>query len=76
MRKPLTVINGYCQILKEACSDKLDDECKSYLKETYEGTLHMNRLIDALLNFSRVAHAEPKREPVNLLPFANKSLQN
>ena len=39
---------------------------KGYVKEAYEGTLHMNRLIDALLNFSRLAHAEPKREHMNL----------
>ena len=66
LRKPLTVINGYCQILMEACGEKLDGQCNAYLKEAYEGTLNMNRLIDALLNFSRVGHAEPKREPVNL----------
>jgi PAS domain S-box-containing protein len=67
LRKPLTVINGYCQVLKEMCSDTLGVQCKGYLKEAYEGTLHMNRLIDALLNFSRMAHAEPKRERVDLL---------
>ena len=71
LRKPLTVINGYCQVLVEACSDNLNEQCKAYLKETYQGTLNMNRLIDDLLNFSRVAHAEPKREPIDLAAIAN-----
>ncbi|HEY3307436.1 MAG TPA: PAS domain S-box protein [Desulfuromonadaceae bacterium] len=72
LRKPLAVINGYAQVLTEICSDKLDDQCKGYVKETYEGALRMDRLIDALLNFSRVAHAEPKREHVNLCAISEE----
>ena len=53
LRKPLTVINGYCQFIREACGDNLDDQCKIYLQKAYEGTWRMNRLIDTLLNFSR-----------------------
>ena len=66
LRKPLTVINGYCQAIEELCGDMLDEACKGYLQETYEGTLRMNGLIDVLLNFSRLAHVEPLRETVHL----------
>ncbi len=66
LRKPLTVINGYCQVLIAMCSNNLEPKCKDYLNEAYEGTLHMNRLIDALLEFSRMSHAEPKRAAVDL----------
>jgi PAS domain S-box-containing protein len=66
LRRPLTVINGFCQAISEICSDKLDEACKGYLLEAYNGTLQMNRLIDSLLNFSRMAHAEPRRTMVNL----------
>ena len=31
----------------------------------------MNRLIDALLNFSRLAHVEPRRETVDLSAMAH-----
>ena len=72
LRKPLTIINGYAQVLSEICGDKLDAECKGYVTETYEGTLRMNRLIDALLNFARVAHTEPKRERVNLCAISQE----
>jgi len=48
------------------CSDKLDEQCNGFLRETYEGTLRMNRLIDALLKFSSMAQVEPRRETVDL----------
>jgi light-regulated signal transduction histidine kinase (bacteriophytochrome) len=66
LRKPLTVINGYCQLIREMYGDKLDVKCNGYIHEAYDGTLSMNRLIDALLNFSRMGHVEPHRETVDL----------
>ncbi len=72
LRKPLTVVNGYCQTLRELCGDKLDEQCDGYLREAYNGTWRMNRLIDALLDFSRLGHVEPRREPVNLAAMAHE----
>ena len=72
LRKPLTVINSYTQVIKELCGNKLDEKCTGYLDETYKGTLRMNQLIDALLNFSRLAHVEPRREPVDLSAMAQE----
>jgi PAS domain S-box-containing protein len=72
LRKPLTVVNGYCQALQELCADKLDEACTGYLREAYEGTWRMNRLIDTLLNFSRLAHIETHRETVNLSAMAHE----
>jgi PAS domain S-box-containing protein len=72
LRKPLTVINGYCQILKEICSEKLDESCKRYINEAYDGTWRMNGLIDALLNFSQLAHVQPSRELVDLSTVATE----
>jgi light-regulated signal transduction histidine kinase (bacteriophytochrome) len=72
LRKPLTVVNGYCQAIRELCGDQLDEQCKGHLREAYDGTLRMNRLIDALLNFSRMAHVEPRRETVDLSAMAHE----
>lgn len=72
LRKPLTVINGYYQALMELCNDKLDEACKGYLREAYDGTLRMNRLIDALLNLSRLAHVVPRRETADLSAMAHE----
>ena len=50
----------------------MSEECARYLQEAYEGTLRMNRLIDALLNFSRLGRREPKRELVDLSAIARE----
>jgi signal transduction histidine kinase len=70
LRKPLTAVNGYCQAIRELCDDKLDEQCSGYLQGAYDGTLRMNRLIDTLLNFSRLTRIELKLETVDLSGLA------
>ena len=66
LRKPLTIVSGYCQAIQEFCGDSLDEQCRGFIQEAYDGTFRMNRLIDTLLQFSEGAHAEPKIECVEL----------
>lgn len=70
LRKPLTVVSGYCQVVKELCGQQLDAHCREYLQQACNGTLRMNRLIDALLNFSHLGHVELHREMVDLTSMA------
>ncbi|HXV22131.1 MAG TPA: PAS domain S-box protein, partial [Desulfuromonadales bacterium] len=70
LRNPLTAINGTCQAIQALCGDMLDEQCKGYLRMAYEGTLRMNRLIEALLQFAHLARVEPKREKVELSSLA------
>jgi len=70
LRKPLSVVNGYCQLIQETCGNNLSVDCKDYLQETYEGTCRMNRIIDTLLKFSRLAHVKPCRQKVDLSAMA------
>jgi signal transduction histidine kinase len=70
LRQPLNVISGFCQVIKELCGDQLNEECMGYLQETSNGVFRMNRLIEALLNFSRLGHVEPRREAVDLSAMA------
>ncbi|BCS52246.1 PAS domain S-box protein [Geobacter sp. SVR] len=70
LRKPLSTINGYCQIIRELCGDLLDEECSNYLQSAYDGTWRMSRLIDALLRFSQASRVEPRRERVDLSGLA------
>jgi PAS domain S-box-containing protein len=72
LRNPLNVISSYCQVIKELCSDNLGEECRRYIQETYDGTLRMNRLIEALLNFSQMAHAKLNTESVDLSIMARE----
>jgi PAS domain S-box-containing protein len=70
LRRPLTNINGYCQVVLEKCSENLGGECRRYFREIYDGTLQMNRLIDTLLNFSRLTRVKLSRETVDLSGMA------
>jgi PAS domain S-box-containing protein len=70
LRTPLTAINGTCQAIQALCGDMLDEQCKGYLQMAYEGTLRMNRLIEALLQFAHLARVEPKRGQVELSSLA------
>lgn len=72
LRKPLTTISGFCQVLQEMCGSRLDNRCRTCIQEIFDGTWRMNRLIDALLDFSHLAHAEPRCEPVDLSALAEE----
>lgn len=70
LRRPLTTINGYCQVIQELCSVALGQQCRGYLEEIHGGTLRMNQLIDALLKFSSMTRIELRRETVDISAMA------
>jgi PAS domain S-box-containing protein len=70
LRRPLTVINGYCQVLRDLCRNQLDAECLRYIHEMYKGALQMNQLIDTLLKFSCVTRVAMSHNKVNLSKIA------
>lgn len=72
LRRPLTVINGYCQLVQELYGNKLDERCRGYFREMYEGTLSMNQLIDTLLEFSHISRVEMHHEKVELSKMAGE----
>jgi PAS domain S-box-containing protein len=72
LRKPLTVISGYCGIIQEMCVDRLDIKCRSYLNEIQDGALRMGALIDTLLKFSFLTRRDLHRETVDLSGLARE----
>jgi PAS domain S-box-containing protein len=72
LSQPLTLIDGYCQAIKMQFGDKLNEECLSYVQKANSSTLRMNRLIDALLNFSSLGRVEPRREKINLCQLSHE----
>lgn len=71
LRRPLTLINSYCQEVEELCGAKLDPQCRNFLQEINEGSLRMNRLIGTLLTFASVSRIEINHESVDLSAMAN-----
>ena len=70
LRRPLTVINGYCQLLRDLCRNQLDAQSLEYIQEMYQGAQQMNRLIDTLLKFSCVTRVAMSRKKANLSQIA------
>lgn len=66
LRIPLTIINGYCEVILEMSGGNLDEECQGYLHKIINETIKMNHLIDTLLKFSRFSCSETHSESVNL----------
>jgi light-regulated signal transduction histidine kinase (bacteriophytochrome) len=68
----LTAINGYCQVIQKLCGNNIDEQCKGYIQEMCEGTRRMNRLIDTLLDFSRITRVDMRHDEVDLSIIAEE----
>jgi PAS domain S-box-containing protein len=72
LRKPLTNINGICQLLLNSNILCLDEAGHGYLRDIHEYTLEMSELINTLLKFSRMSHRVIVRETVGLSAMATQ----
>ncbi|MEW6521738.1 MAG: GAF domain-containing protein [Thermodesulfobacteriota bacterium] len=70
LRAPLRSISGFSQVLQEDYGDGLDEEGLDALGRIIAATRHMGRLIDDLLDLSRVSRTEMRQERVNLSSLA------
>jgi light-regulated signal transduction histidine kinase (bacteriophytochrome) len=66
LRAPLRTIDGFSQALLEDYPEQLDDAGQRYLSHIRTAAQLMGRLIDDLLNLSRVSRAELSFEQVQL----------
>lgn len=66
LRRPLTAINGYSQVILELYGSTMNQQCREYVQEILNGSIKMNHLIDTLLNFSRRYSGALQRETVHV----------
>lgn len=66
LRAPLLRISGFADILQTEGAPSLDEKGLKHLRTITEGVHQMSRLIDALLDFSRMGRAEMRREKVSV----------
>jgi PAS domain S-box-containing protein len=66
LRAPLRQIDGFSKILLEEAPDSLSADLLEYLAQVREGTRHMGRLIDDLLNFARLGRTSLVKKIVDL----------
>jgi PAS domain S-box-containing protein len=66
LRAPLRQIDGFSRILLDSAGQKLSSDERDCLQQIRTGTLRMGKLVDDLLNFSRLGRQEPNRQKVDL----------
>ena len=54
LQEPLRAVIGFVQLLAQTYEDKLDEQVNGYIQQAVDGGLRMQRLIDDLLEYSRV----------------------
>jgi signal transduction histidine kinase len=58
LRAPLRAMQGFALILAEECASQISPEGKEYIRRITSAAERMDRLIQDVLNYSRVARAE------------------
>ena len=72
LRAPLRSIAGFSHVLQEDYFHRLDEEGKDALSRILSATEKMGRLIDDLLNLSRLTRTEMRRQRLNMSVLARK----
>lgn len=70
LHAPLRSVDGFSQALLEDYGAQLDEQARSYLDRIRNATTRMARLIDDLLQLSRVSRGELAREHVDVSALA------
>ena len=74
LRTPLRSIGGFSKLLLMDYGARLDAQAHDYLRRVEAAALRMSEIIDALLDLSRVARLELRREPVDLSGIAETTV--
>lgn len=72
LRAPLRSIDGFARALQEDFGDGLDEAARRYLERITAGSQNMSRLIDDLLNLSRLTHGPLRPAVVDLSALARR----
>ena len=75
LKAPLRSINGFSNILLEDYTDKLDAQSQDYLQRIISSSRSMSKLIDDILNLSRITQAEIHLERVDLSQLAEEVVE-
>lgn len=76
LRAPLRGIGGFAQLLAKSHEGKLDPESTRWLGIIQSETQRMGRLIDELLNFSRLGRQQMKSSVIDMTALAQTVFQD
>lgn len=75
LRAPLNRLEGYSRAILEDCSELLDAQGRFYAERIEQGSLQLKRVIDVLLELSRLTRSELTVQDVNLSEIARSIIQ-
>jgi light-regulated signal transduction histidine kinase (bacteriophytochrome) len=58
LQEPLRMVSGFLELLERRYQHVLDEKAKAYIEHAVDGAKRMQSLIEGLLKYSRIAHAE------------------
>lgn len=76
LRTPLRALDGFSQALMEDYENKLDETGNDYLCRIRGASQNMAKLIDDMLQLSRITRFELIKEPVDLTRVVNEVVQD
>ncbi|HEV3022808.1 MAG TPA: histidine kinase dimerization/phospho-acceptor domain-containing protein, partial [Pirellulales bacterium] len=66
LQEPLRITSGYCELVRVRYGDRLDEKGRAFLASALDSTQRMQRLIDGLLEFSRLGWNAVGGDPLPL----------
>jgi PAS domain S-box-containing protein len=75
LRAPLRAVEGFSDALREEYSHLFDETAKDYLQQIINASGRMNRLVQDLLNYSRLSRTELVLQNVNVRQAIDRAIQ-
>jgi len=76
LQSPLRTMSGFAQLLNKSYRDTLDERADGFIQEIVDGAGEMKRLIDDLLQLSRVQRHQRVPEPTHCSEMLDEALGN
>ena len=76
LQEPLRMISSYTQLLERRYGDKLDQDAKDFIEFAVDGANRMQKLINDLLEYSRVTTRGKPSEKVDVYTILGQAISN
>ena len=76
LQEPLRMVSSYTQLLEKRYADKLDQDAKDFIGYAVDGSIRMQRLINDLLQYSRVTTKGKALEKLDLTSTLGYAVSN
>jgi len=76
LQEPLRMISSFTQLLERRYKDKLDQDANEYIRFAVDGAIRMQKLLNDLLEFSRIKNQAEQYEPVDASVLLGQAVAN